>query len=203
MTDDEALQTILKHIVARSRTSAAKRSICHSLPDDHALSLYQLQNGRCDVTGLPFSMQRFPDAFVKHPFAPSLDRRDSKGGYTADNVRLVYANVNFGLGQWGQEVYLYCARAAVDHQNDIIVALEPPQEGALAPIGSTKRSRKEAAWVAGMRERLAAAEAIAATLAGEERKKQGRRIASLKRNLSLGPAGLALAGRRAAAARRI
>ena len=77
--------------------------------------LYERQKGRCEVTGFAFSMQRFATALVKHPFAPSLDRKDSHGGYTVDNVRLVYICVNFGMGQWGQEVYLHCARAAVEH----------------------------------------------------------------------------------------
>ena len=54
---------------------------------------------------------------VKHPFAPSLDRISSQGGYTADNVRLVCIAVNFGMGQWGEELYLTFARAAVEHSN--------------------------------------------------------------------------------------
>src|SRR5438067_11219759 len=65
--------------------------------------LYAQQGGRCAVTGIRFSMERKDDAFVKHPFAPSLDRRSSKGDYTDDNVRLVCVATNFGMGQWGEE----------------------------------------------------------------------------------------------------
>ena len=52
-------------------------------------------------------------------------------------------------------------------------------------------------WALLQRERIVAAEAIAATFKGELLLRQRRRIASLKRNLKLGPEGLKLAGARA------
>ena len=88
----------------------------HDLADDHAMSLYQVQEGCCDVSGMRFSLSAFPGVLVKHPFAPSLDRTLASGGYTRDNVRLVCIAVNFGMGQWGQELYLTLARAAVEHE---------------------------------------------------------------------------------------
>jgi hypothetical protein len=33
-----------------------------------------------------------------------------------DNMRLVCVAVNFGMGQWGEEVFLTLARAAADHE---------------------------------------------------------------------------------------
>jgi hypothetical protein len=64
-------------------------------------TLYARQEGRCEVTRLPFTRQRFDEALVKHPFAPSIDRRSSSGGYTTDNVRLVCVAVNFRMGHNG------------------------------------------------------------------------------------------------------
>jgi hypothetical protein len=181
---DRLIGAVLRGMAASSRGRAAKAGIEYSLPDGYASLLYEHQNGRCDVTDLPFSMQRFPEAFVKHPFAPSLDRRDSRGGYTVDNVRLVFVSVNFGMGQWGQEAYLYGARAAVERDAHL-----------------SERVKAIPDWHALQRDRIGAAEAIAEELTGNDLLRQRRRIGSLKRILALGPDGLALAARRAAVAR--
>ena len=87
-----------------------------TLPPEYTVKLDKDQDGRCAVTGLRFNLERFPNALVKHPFAPSVDRRLSSGGYTVDNVRLVCVAVNFGMGQWGEEVFLTLARAAIDRE---------------------------------------------------------------------------------------
>jgi hypothetical protein len=109
-------------------------------------------------------------------------RRASIGGRrAADNVRLVCVAVNFGVGQWGEEVFLTLARAAADHEKR--ERLEP--------------STDLDAWKAGYRERIAAAEALLASLPENERPKQRRHIASLKRALTLGPEGLRKAAARA------
>jgi hypothetical protein len=67
-------------------------------------------------------------------------------------VRLVCVAVNFGMGQWGEEVFLTLARAATDHE---------------------KRERFEPsthldAWKAEYKERIAAAEALLASLPENE-----------------------------------
>jgi len=182
MKVDKAMAKVLRAQTARSRTRAAKAGIIYALPDDYASLLYERQQGRCDVTGLLFSMRSYPAAFVEHPFAPSLDRKDSHGGYTVDNVRLVRVCVNFGMGQWGQEAYLSCARAAVEHAR-------------------VEQMRKEAIptseWHACQRDRIAGAEETAKSLTGVELSRQRRHIASLKRNLTLGPEGLSRAAQRA------
>jgi hypothetical protein len=213
MAIDETIAAILRKIVTTSRARAAKAGMPHSLPDGHAALLYERQNGRCEVTGLAFSMQRFATALVKHPFAPSLDRKDSQGGYTVDNVRLVYICVNFGMGQWGQEVYLHCARAAVEHDRLAIAApLLPPPSGtetaerrlpdAERDSPTERRSVRMSDWHRSLKDRIDAAEMLARSLDGEALLKQRRHIASLKRNFTLGPEGLSLAGDRAAASKR-
>jgi hypothetical protein len=103
-------------LVANAKGHARKAGRPFELTTEFVETLYARQGGRCEVTGLQFSRQRFPDALVKHPFAPSIDRRSSSGGYTKDNVRLVCVAVNFGMGQWGEEVFLTLARAAADHE---------------------------------------------------------------------------------------
>jgi hypothetical protein len=188
----------LQSMVPRSRQRAERSRFAHDLAVDHAEQLFHRQGGCCAISGLPFSLRRFADVLVKHPFAPSLDRISSRGGYTADNVRLVCIAVNFGMGQWGEELYLTFARAAVERSNQAARAVSAVAEA--APRKGLLPSTDEAAaadWLAEQRERIAAAEAIASALSGEPLAKQRRRIAALKRNLTLGPAGLKAAAAKA------
>ena len=104
----------LDGLVARSRRRAARSGIAHDLDPGLPAKLFEQQRGRCVVSGLPFSLRRFGGVLVKHPFAPSLDRISLQAGYVAGNVRLVCIAVNFGMGQWGEELYLTFTRAAVE-----------------------------------------------------------------------------------------
>jgi hypothetical protein len=173
----------LRRVWARSRDRARKSEILFTLEPEDVVRMYREQNGRCDVTGTTFNFERFDDAFVKHPFAPSIDRRISTGGqgYTPENVRLVCVAVNFGMGQWGQELYMKLARAAVTR--------ETKEQTNPDPSG-------DADWRVRQREKIAAAEALRDSSPDAEQPLLRRRIAALKRNLTLGPEGL----RRAAAA---
>jgi len=165
-------------LVASAKGHARKAGRPFELTTEFIETLYAQQKGRCDVTGLQFNQQRFADALVKHPFAPSIDRRSSSGGYTKDNVRLVCVAVNFGMGQWGEEVFLTLAQAAVEREKQRIA--EPDD-----------------AWTARYAERIAAAEALLTSLPENKRPKQRRHIASLRRALTLGPIGLKAAADKA------
>ena len=153
-----------------------------TLPDGFAVALYERQNGRCAVSGIEFSLQSYERALVKHPFAPSIDRILSEGHYTPDNARLVCVAVNFGMGHWGQELYMTLARAAV--------AREAKEQSDPDPAGDSD-------WHARQREKIAAAEALRDSAPEPEQGALKRRIAALKRNLTLGPEGLRRAACRA------
>src|SRR5260221_11398982 len=103
----------LRGLQASAANRARRAGMKFTLPADHAVFLYERQNGRCAVSAIEFRPESYPNALVKHPFAPSIDRTLSDGHYTPDNVRLVCVAVNFGMGQWGQELYMKLARAAV------------------------------------------------------------------------------------------
>ena len=106
----------LRKLLANAQRRARKTGLPFDLKADSDFLDALWNHGRCSVTGFPFNLERFPDALVKHPFAPSIDRKLSTGGYTKDNVRLVCVAVNFGMGQWGEEVYLTLARKAVENE---------------------------------------------------------------------------------------
>lgn len=65
----------------------------------------KLVNGICEITRVPFDFQKHP-IYVKNPFAPSVDRRDSSKGYTKDNVRVVLWQVNLMRGEMNDEEIL-------------------------------------------------------------------------------------------------
>ena len=71
----------------------------------------------------------------------------------------------------------------------------------VVPTTSGENQGIEEQWFSLQRERLAAAETISGTLSGEPLIRQRRHIASLKRNLTLGPAGLRVAAIKAAQSR--
>jgi hypothetical protein len=56
------------------------------------------------LSGMPFG---------EGPFAPSIDRIDSDGGYTIDNCRMVLAAENLFKNKWDDETILKIARAMV------------------------------------------------------------------------------------------
>ncbi len=194
---DPTMTRWLRALVPRSRLRAERAQFAHDLPNDEGERLFQAQDGLCAVSGVRFRLDEFAGVLVKHPFAPSLDRISSLRGYIPGNVRLVCIAVNFGMGQWGEELYLTFARAAVERSNR---ADHPVSSRRAADrIGYPLRKDAEPAdtWLSAQRERLAAAETISLTLSGKALLLQRRRIASLKRNLSLGRAGLNAAAAKA------
>jgi hypothetical protein len=186
------LRRVLHASWANARGHAAKKKLEFSLPEGFAEELYTRHNGRCAVTAVTFSLEpSFPKALVKHPMAPSIDRRLSTGGYTEDNVRLVCVAVNFGMGQWGEETYLTLARAAIDYSQkkgiDGVTDVRAAVRGAGSiPAAVSTRIAGQADWRAVVRERLEAAEKLLPLLPENQQKKQRQRIAGFKAALTLG-----------------
>ena len=87
----------LRAAFTSARSRAASSGMRFQLTYQDVLDLFEEQGHRCAISGLNFGMTRIADAFVKHPFAPSIDRINCSKGYTLDNVRLVCVAVNFGL----------------------------------------------------------------------------------------------------------
>lgn len=182
LDDPASRRKWLRRLQASAKTRARKAGMLFTLPPEFALTLYERQHGRCAVSGIKFDLERFPDALVKHPFAPSVDRILSSGHYTPDNVRLVCVAVNFGMGQWGQEVYMTLARAAV--AREVMDRTNPDPAG-------------DADWHVRQREKIAAAQAIRDSLPDAERETLKSRIRALKAALTKGPEGLREAARKA------
>lgn len=81
-------------LVAVARNRAKKRGWAFDL--DPMDIQGRINAGQCEVTGIRFNLDE-PRAWN----SPSLDRTDSDGGYTTDNVRVVLYALNVAANSWG------------------------------------------------------------------------------------------------------
>lgn len=75
--------------------------------------LYVSQKGRCALTDIEFIFDKRDSS--RRPFAPSIDRINSKLGYTKNNVRLVCVVINLSLNEFGDSVFDKMCRAYVEN----------------------------------------------------------------------------------------
>lgn len=68
-----------------------------------------IEEGYCEVTGLPFDLSQIDDVAC-HPRAPSIDRIDLSKGYIPSNVKVVIWQHNMAKAYWSEELLAeYCA----------------------------------------------------------------------------------------------
>ena len=126
------LHAFVRKLMSATKAGAASRGLVVGLDADDVLQLYVDQGGRCAMTGLPMTCEAGRQARVKAAAvrgardqawtALSLDRIDSGGNYTVDNVHLVCRAVNImkndmsadEFGEWCKRVVLH----ALSRQND-------------------------------------------------------------------------------------
>ena len=77
----------------------------------------RLTAGVCEMTGLPFDLD-LGTAAEPNPWSPTIDRRDSRLGYTPDNCRLVTWVYNAAKNSWGDDIVLEMAEALVERANE-------------------------------------------------------------------------------------
>ena len=97
------LEIYTDNVFWRAQRNAKAREIAFHLTKDDFKRILHRAEGRCELTGIPFSLDRH-DRSKRRPFAPSLDRIDSRLHYTPDNCRLVAVAVNAAMSDWGEEV---------------------------------------------------------------------------------------------------
>lgn len=105
-----ALQAVVKKMMNGIRGGAKDRAIVCAIDEDDVLDIWLLQDGRCALTGLVIGLARHDTSKI------SVDRIDSNGNYTRDNVQLVCAAINAMKLDMRQDVFQAWCRAVVRHQ---------------------------------------------------------------------------------------
>lgn len=104
----------LTTVLCSARARAKKRGLPFDLDMEWLAGLWELQGGRCALTGLPMETPfRAEEATNKrhfHPFSPSLDRITPGLGYTKENTRLVCTAINLALNEFGGDVFEQIAK---------------------------------------------------------------------------------------------
>lgn len=82
--------------MSRIAATARSRGILVAVDKDDLLGLYLSQGGRCALTGMEMDWRAKGGAGrgKRALTAPSVDRIDSHGNYTLDNIQLVMNAVN-------------------------------------------------------------------------------------------------------------
>lgn len=85
---DSDLKKYVTRILKVSKKRALENTWGHNL--DREWLFNRLSNGVCEVSGLPLVFDhKFSDKQSRSPWGPSIDRIDSKKGYTKSNSRIV------------------------------------------------------------------------------------------------------------------
>lgn len=98
---------------ARNKAMARckKKGIPFSVSHQHLVDLFNLQEGRCCLSGLEF---REPKEGKSSPFSMSIDRREPNLGYVEGNVRLMLMGVNSMKLSGSDEDVISICKAVVD-----------------------------------------------------------------------------------------
>lgn len=105
----------IRNAVRSARGRAGKTAKEFRDVEEWALQRMIDQDGRCEVSNWPFSLEKHGSGQAPYPYKPSLDRIDPQQGYVVGNLRLVCWCVNTAMNTWGVDVYLDVAESALRH----------------------------------------------------------------------------------------
>jgi hypothetical protein len=90
---DHFLKRIFNNITAKFNKSNKAEKRVNQITIEDVKNLYEQQNGKCAISGIPMTRIHVPQSKLCDTNI-SIDRIDSKIGYTKDNIQLVCARVN-------------------------------------------------------------------------------------------------------------
>ena len=106
----------------KQRLERPSKTIEYSLSIDFLDSLYEKQNKKCALSGLPVGFETVATK-TKEQCSISLDRIDSSKGYTEDNVQFVHKIINVMKQDLSQIDFIELCVDVADYQRreDIVI----------------------------------------------------------------------------------
>ena len=102
-----------KDAMRKIRSRSKNFNIDTDLTWEYLIELLDYQDRKCAITSLPFEFKYSFHGRIDQ-YRASVDRIDSKKGYTKDNVQLVCAQVNIMKHQSSSEELLFWATKIVE-----------------------------------------------------------------------------------------
>ena len=118
---------IAKRLRSDARHRAGKKDVPFDLPMEWFVN--RLLHGRCEMTGIRFTIQGRSEGGWSGMHSPSVDRIDGRGGYTEDNCRLVVWHYNCAKSAYSDDDLLLLAEAIVDRRSCRYERQTPPDRG--------------------------------------------------------------------------
>lgn len=82
----------------------------------------KLSYGRCEVTGLKFDISKFDSNTYIPAYLPTVDRIDSKKGYTKDNCQLVIMAYNQAKNEYTiSELLTWAEKFVEKYENETLL----------------------------------------------------------------------------------
>ena len=101
----------------RHRSTAVKRGIDFTLTKEDVQKMFDRNEWKCCKTGIEFDLSTGRGT---RPFSPSIDRIDSKGHYTKDNVQLVCTIYNFAKNRFSEtDVVMFATSLTHQHHHAV------------------------------------------------------------------------------------
>ena len=116
-TLDSSLAITPRRFLTQARAQAVKRGVDFDLSFDDLQIMLLRANGRCEITGVPFSEETW--GAYRRPFRMSIDRKDSREPYSFGNCRLVCVAANLATNEWGEEVLMTMVRSMMGEAYDV------------------------------------------------------------------------------------
>lgn len=105
------LDRFFQQSIVTLKGGAYSRGLYFGIDKDDVLGLYLMQRGLCALSGVKMEHHEFADA--PRGSEPSVDRIDSSGHYTPDNIQIVCRAINIMKMAMGQTEFIgWCQRVA-------------------------------------------------------------------------------------------
>ena len=95
----------LSKLLAAAKQRSTNKELDFNIDLSFLLDLWNVQEGKCNLTGLAFDLNPWGKKGQVNPQAPSIDRIKPSLGYIKGNVRLITYHMNIALSDFGEKEF--------------------------------------------------------------------------------------------------